>query len=164
MQKKQAHLVTKRIIRQSNSQTSVARGQDADHTTHTVLFWAHLPHIPHNRCKHIDVVHSRHFRHNHVAPTKLLRMARLKKPFGLPAFLKTGIPPMHCDGCRYAHYQTAPHSRVSTRPPPRHATVTDIAGPFPATFGGHAHLITFMEIHKRMTIFQLMRTRLETEN
>lgn len=91
-------------------------------------------------------------------------MAHPPYPLGLPAALEKNPPLMHCDGCAIGHYKKSPHLRISKQPPPGHTIVTDIARPMTKMAAGHQYFMTDIELHTRMNIVYLLKTKSETKS
>lgn len=98
---------------------------------------------------------------NHVNVQDLKWMAK-QKPLGLPAHLKDSFPPMNCSGCSQCKMQQAPHTGSTTRPPPGHTLVTDLAE-VERSEHGYLHFMTVTELHTRFKWVYLLKRKREAQ-
>ena len=139
------------------------RGYRTENITYTIPFPDHLPPIPTNFRQRYDSAHTLHIRLNHVAPTVLQHMAKTETQLGLPAALTRPPPPAHFQGCIEGHYQRAPHRWHTSRPPPGHTVVTDIAGPLPRTPDGHQYFLKITDLRSRLYLVYILKNRAVVE-
>lgn len=139
------------------------RNKKTDNITHTAPFPYHLPTVPPHQKQQLDALHSWHLRMNHTSPRTIQAMARLPYRIGLSSYLSRTVLPIHCRGCAEGQMTRGKHGQTTVRPPPGHTVVSDIMGPLPAAHHKQQYIITFTEVHTRMTVIHLLKSRSETE-
>lgn len=100
-----------------------------------------------------------HLRLSHTSPYFIHAMAQIPTVRELPAELKISTLPMNCEGCATTHICRAAQFAQLVRLPPDHTVATNIFGLIRQSSQVYDYVMSFTELHIRMTHIYLLCAR-----